>query len=83
MGGMKRTHAAAVLLAASLLPGCYFLSKVVPTDASGMEYPARLAAETVREQVHNTGASITGLPAAIARHFRECWRNMTHNPSDL
>jgi hypothetical protein len=82
---MRKTVALVVLLAAagSLLPGCYFAGRVFPTDPSGMKYPAHWAAETIREQTRETAASITGIPGLVGRQFRDCWRYMAHNPSDL
>lgn len=79
---MKRAPSlpAAVLAAAALLPGCAFASRVVPLDPSGMAYPARRAAATVSDQVHRTGAAVTGAPAALGRHCAECWKNLTVDP---
>ena len=78
---MKRTFAA-LALAAVLLPGCYFIHKAVPLDASGMEYPAHEFAVQFQEQVRNSGAAITGFPGAISRNFRVCSGNLTHDPSE-
>ena len=77
-----RAAAATALLGAALLPGCYFLRHAVPTDPSGMEYPADWAAGTFRDQVDRTGDLITGIPGALADHTVSCWRNLVEYPGE-
>lgn len=71
---------AALLIAAAALPGCYVVNVAVPLDASGMRHPADWAAAAFSDQVEKSGEHVTGLPAALAEHFRECQRNLTHDP---
>lgn len=80
---MKRTALLALAAGALLLPGCYAAKKGFPLDASGMEYPLHYTAQQFEEQVQRTGNSIVHLPRTLGRHFKECWRNITEDPSTL
>ena len=77
---MKRTLLL-LIAAAALLPGCYAARKGIPLDASGMEYPATYLGGQFENQAERTRDSIAGLPHTLDRHFRECWRNITEDPS--
>jgi len=81
---MKSRTAALLLLLAggALLPGCYFVHHAIPTDASGMEFPARWAGNALEDQCSRSGALITGLPSSFAAHVRTCWRHLTLDQSE-
>ena len=78
---MKRTALLALAAGALLLPGCYAAKKGFPLDASGMEYPLRHTREQFDDQCERTAESIAHLPRTLNRHFRECWRNITEDPT--
>jgi hypothetical protein len=79
---MARTRPLVVLAtAAALLPGCYFVKHAIPFDPSGMEYPLQHGGEVVQDQFVRTGGFITGLPSALARHVKDCWKNLTRDPA--
>ena len=77
---MKRP--VALLAAALLLPGCFFVHRAVPLDASGMEFPLRHFGATVTDQSVRTGETVAGIPSAFAGHLRYCWRNLTVDPTE-
>ena len=77
MKSARWARVAAAAAAAALLPGCAFARRVVPMDASGMEFPAQYVAGATSEQVRLTGDRIAGLPRATAAHFRNCWRALS------
>lgn len=82
---MKRipTLALAAAAAVACLPGCYVISKAVPLDTSGMEYPIDNVSGAFHEQVANTRDTFTGLPHAFASHCRDCWINLSEDPADF
>lgn len=80
---MKRRSALALLAAASLLPGCFFVRTCVPMDASGMAGPRRWASESLADQASRTGERVAGLPGALEDHLASSWRNLTTDPSTV
>jgi len=76
-----RRAAAALVLGAAALPGCYVLRTVTPLDASGMAFPADWASDAVADQWARTRDGVAGLPATIGSHFHWSWRHLTEDPA--
>ena len=83
MGPPRRRPAVLALLAivpAAALPGCYVVRTVVPTDASGMELPARWFADSFHDQHERTADLLSGFDESLARHLDTCRSNLTEDP---
>jgi hypothetical protein len=84
MDRARSVPAAALLAAAAaLLPGCYFARHAIPTDASGMDFPRRHFSYALQDQARRSGALVSGLPDVLARHLRECRRNLVEDPAAI
>jgi hypothetical protein len=67
-----RPALAALALALALVaatPGCLFVRRVVPTDASGMRYPLEVLGDSVADQWERTADAVANLPSTIAAQF--------------
>lgn len=83
MSRSRRLAGALLLLSsAAALPGCFFARTCIPLDPEGMEVPFTWVSDTFADQVERTSDRVASLPADLADHTADCWRNLTTFPGE-